>query len=200
MGTVISRTAGRPRSDAATDTILSCALVLLAQHGYARMSTAEVAKAARASKATLYRRWPSKHALAAEAIRHALREANPATPDTGDVRADLTTVLEKLIGALSAGPLGPAIRAVISDAAYEPELSAALREVTTEARERGPMRPLLERARDQGLLAHDVSLDLLLDMTLGAPYFQLIVRQIAPSPALARDLVRQLLGTPETAT
>lgn len=198
MGTVSERAVGRPRSDEATDAILTATLRLLAANGYAGTSTAEVAAEARASKATLYRRWPSKHALVAEAIRHALRRANPVTPDTGDVAEDLVQVMEKLIGALSASPLGGAIRAVISEAAHEPSLSAAMREVTTEAREKGPMRPLLERARDQGRLAADADIDLLLDTALGVPYFQLLVRQTLPSPALARPLAAQILRNPET--
>jgi len=197
MGTQLERTVGRPRSDEATDAILTATLRLLAARGYAGASTADVAAEARASKATLYRRWPSKHALVAEAIRHALRRANPVTPDTGDVVEDLVQVMEKLIGAMSASPLGGAIRAVISEAAYEPSLSQALREVTTEARENGPMRPLLERARHQGLLPAGADIDLLLDTALGAPYFQLLVRQTLPSPAMARPLVALIFSHTE---
>ena len=40
-------------------------------------------------------------------------------------------MLENLIRALSQTPLGGAIRSVVSDAAHQPELSAALQAVTT---------------------------------------------------------------------
>lgn len=184
---------GRPRDPDATAAILSATLTLLAQRGYGATSTAGVAALARASKATIYRRWPSKHALVAEAIRHGLRTANPVAPRTGDPREDLVLVMENLIRALSDTPLGGAIRSVTSEAAHAPELSAALQAVTTEAREAGPMRPLLVEARDRGLLPTDADIDLLLDLILGAPYFQLIVRQVAPRPAQARALVDQFL-------
>lgn len=194
MSTLIASTpVGRPRDPETTSAILSATLTLLAERGYAATSTAEVAAAARASKATIYRRWPSKFALVADAIRHGIRTANPATPRTGDPRNDLVLVLENLIRALSDTPLGGAIRSVVSDAAHEPELSAALQAVTTEAREAGPMRPLLLEARDQGLLPADADIGLLLDLVLGAPYFQLIVRQVSPRPELARALVDQFL-------
>ena len=198
MGTVTaSAVVGRPRDPETTAAILSATLTLLAQRGYAASSTAEVAALARASKATIYRRWPSKFALVADAIRHGIRNANPATPQTGDPREDLVLVLENLIRALSQTPLGGAIRSVVSDAAHEPELSAALQAVTTEAREAGPMRPLLLQARERGLLPADADIDLLLDLILGAPYFQLIVRQAPPRPGLARALVDQFLKPSE---
>lgn len=194
MGTHIKNlVAGRPRDAEATATILAATLNLLAERGYAATSTAAVAELARASKATLYRRWPSKFALVADAIRHGIRAANPRTASTGSPREDLVLVLENQIRALSETPLGGAIRSVVSEAAHESELSRALQAVTTEAREAGPMRPLLLAAREQGLLPPDADIDLLLDLLLGAPYFQLIVRQVPPRPEQARALVDQFL-------
>lgn len=192
MGTVTAP-AGRPRDTDATAAILAATLRLLATRGYAATSTADVAAAARASKATLYRRWPSKFALVAEAIRHGIRAANPTTPVSGDPREGLVQVLANLIRALTETPLGGAVRAVVSDAAHEPQLSAALDEVTSDARERGPLRPLLLACRDRGLLPADADIELIIDLMLGAPYFQLIVRQIPPNPELARALVDQFL-------
>ena len=126
MSTDIAPTSpGRPRDEDATAAILTATLRLLAAQGYDGTSTADVAAAARASKATVYRRWPSKVALVAEAIQQGLREAHEAPVLTGDVRADLAEALAAKMRALSDGPLGGAIRAVISHAAHEPELSAA---------------------------------------------------------------------------
>lgn len=187
---------GRPRDPDATAAILDATLRLLAERGYAAMSTAEVALVARASKATIYRRWPSKFALVADAIRHGIRTANPVTPRTGDPREDLILVLENLIRALAETPLGGAIRAVISDAAHEPQLSAAMEEVTTAARVHGPMRPLVLEIQAHGLLTRDADIDQVLDLMLGAPYFQLLVRQIPPRPEQARALVDQLIPLP----
>lgn len=195
MGTV-TPLMGRPRDPQATAAILDAMLWLLADRGYAATSTADVAARARASKATLYRRWPSKPALAAEAIRHGIRAANPVEPSGDDPREDLVQVLENLIRAMAQTPLGGAIRSVISDAAHESELSAAMEEVTTAARIHGPMRPLVLAAKARGLLAADADVDLTLDLLLGAPYFQLLVRQVAPDPAQARALVDHLIPPP----
>ena len=67
----ISTGPGRPRDEEATAAILAATLRLLAARGYAGTSTSDIAAAARASKATVYRRWPSKPALFAQAaLRH----------------------------------------------------------------------------------------------------------------------------------
>ena len=85
---------------------------------------------------------------------------------------------------------------MISDAAHEPQLSAAMEEVTTAARVHGPMRPLVLEIQAQGLLTRDADIDQVLDLMLGAPYFQLLVRQIPPRPEQARALVDQLIPLP----
>lgn len=197
MGTAIlpaERRAGRPRDEAAGAVILDATLRLLAERGYHGMSTAAVAAAARASKATVYRRWPSKFALVAAAIERGLQQAAGGAGRTGDLRADFVAVLGAKMQALGAGPLGPAIRAVVSEAAYEPELSAAMRRVTDMIRERGPLRRLVEEAMDQGLVARDADIALLLDLLLGPPFFQLLVLQTPPDPRQAPALVDQVLG------
>ena len=84
--------------------------------------------------------------------------------------------------------------AVISHAAHEPELSAATALILAGAREHGALRPLVEEARRQGLVAPDADVGLLLDLLLGAPFFQLLVRQVRPDPSSAKALVDLLLG------
>lgn len=178
---------GRPRDPDATQAILSHTLRLLAERGYVGMSTADVAAAARASKATVYRRWPSKFALVAAAIQHGLRLAASPAPTSGDPREDIVLLIAGKMTALADGPLGGAIRAVVSHAAHEPELSAALRAMTDHEREHGPLRPLVEQ------LAPGRDIDLMLDLLLGLPFFQLLIRQTPPDPAQARALVAQVL-------
>lgn len=190
---IISPGPGRPRDEDATASILAATLRLLAERGYDGMSTADVAAAARASKATVYRRWPSKAALVAEAVLRGLRAAHAAPARTGDVREDLARVLEAKMAALSEGPLGGAIAAVVSHAAHEPELAAAMESVNAGAREHSALIPLIEEAKHQGLAAADADTGLMLDMLLGAAFFPLLVRQVPPEPGDARALVALLL-------
>ena len=73
------------RRDAA---ICDATLALLAEVGYDRMSMDAVAARAKASKATIYRRWPGKQELVLDAVRS--RAPGMAVPeDTGSLRGDL---------------------------------------------------------------------------------------------------------------
>jgi AcrR family transcriptional regulator len=70
--------------------ILAAALDVLADVGYDRLTMDAVATRARASKATLYRRWSSKVHLVIDAL---LLQKEPASiPDTGTLRGDLLAV------------------------------------------------------------------------------------------------------------
>jgi AcrR family transcriptional regulator len=86
---------------------------LLSEVGYDRMSVEAVADRARASKATVYRRWSGKAALVEAAIRRYAGTAVAPLEPTGDLRADLLALVnglrESLLGqdaALILGLLG----------------------------------------------------------------------------------------------
>lgn len=197
MGTQIeNRPAGRPRNDDATGAILSAMLRLLGERGYHGASTAALAAAARVSKATVYRRWPSKFTLVAAAIQNGLALAAHATPPSDDVRSDLVRIMAAKMTALGEGPLGPAIRAVISEAAQEPELAAAMRRMTDQLRDAGPLHGLVARALREGVLPPDTDIGLTLDLLLGPPFFQLLVLQSPPDPRQAPALVDRVLSLP----
>src|SRR5262245_6818537 len=59
---------GRPRSDAAHRAMLYAAREELVEHGFTRFRLEHVAARAGVGKSTLYRRWPSKEALAQELL------------------------------------------------------------------------------------------------------------------------------------
>src|SRR3954466_9997578 len=83
--------AARPRIEGDREQeILDAAIQVLAEVGYDRLTMDAVAAKAKASKATLYRRWTSKVSLVIEALQH---EKGPNTPpDTGSLRGDLQQV------------------------------------------------------------------------------------------------------------
>jgi AcrR family transcriptional regulator len=67
--------------------ILEAALDVLADVGYDRLTMDAVATRAKASKATLYRRWSSKAGLVIDALL--AQKGAPEVPDTGSLREDL---------------------------------------------------------------------------------------------------------------
>ena len=83
-------TRGRPRDAQRGKEILRATQELLVEHGFEELSMDAVAARAGASKATLYRRWPSKDELVAAALEGFAWDA--PVPDTGDLRSDLVAL------------------------------------------------------------------------------------------------------------
>lgn len=80
----------RPRVEGdREEQILEVTIDLLIELGYHRLTLDAVAREARASKATLYRRWESKPALVIDALIKAKDMPDPELPDTGSLRGDL---------------------------------------------------------------------------------------------------------------
>src|SRR5436190_8711493 len=108
--------AGRPRSPECDHAILDAALAEYAANGLDGMSVDAVAARAGVSKATIYRRYPSKAMLVAAAALKAADEQAPIA-DTGSVRGDLTTALRNLRRLLDDPVVGAAKRMLLVDAA-----------------------------------------------------------------------------------
>lgn len=82
-----SRAPGRPVNAAIDDQLLRATQDLLIEVGFERLTMDAVAQRCGASKATIYRRWPGKIALAVAAAAQLLTTTR--VPDTGDLREDL---------------------------------------------------------------------------------------------------------------
>jgi AcrR family transcriptional regulator len=91
---------GRPRDEAREQAILEAAVELLTEVGYDAMSIEAVAVRARSSKATIYRRWPGKAELVADAIRRRTEPVLEALPDTGSLRGDLLMLAERMFAGI----------------------------------------------------------------------------------------------------
>lgn len=80
----------RPRVEGERELeILEAALASLGELGYDKLSFDAVAQGAKASKATLYRRWPTKVDLVVDALQLMLGVEADRYPDTGSLRSDL---------------------------------------------------------------------------------------------------------------
>lgn len=87
---------GRKRDHSRDALILDAALEVLAEAGYEGMTVDMVAVRAKAGKATVYRRWPSKAELILAAVaRMKRRQADlDRLPDTGTLRGDLVAMIK----------------------------------------------------------------------------------------------------------
>jgi AcrR family transcriptional regulator len=87
---------GRKRDHTRDPEILAAALEVLAETGFDGMTIDMVATRAKAGKATLYRRWPSKNELVLDAVACMKQgDLEPTRlPDTGTLRGDLVAMIK----------------------------------------------------------------------------------------------------------
>lgn len=105
--------------------ILQVCAELLTEIGYERLTIDAVAARARASKATIYRRWPGKPALVTSAVRFITNADTYTVAYTGDLRTDLDTLLRELRDSLS--EKGSLFAGMMSAMQRDPELALLMR-------------------------------------------------------------------------
>lgn len=149
----------RRRGDALIDAIHAAVLAELTEGGYASLTMERVAERAGAGKASLYRRWNSRAELVRDTAYHSLRDADGA-PDTGSLRGDLVAALSQT-AALLTGPLGAALRAVLSETLADDRVE--MRELSL-GRGRRLMHDIVQRAVSRGEVRADAVTDLRLDV------------------------------------
>jgi len=110
-----SRGRGRPRRPEADAEILDAALTLLRAGGYRELSLDEVARRAGTAKSSIYRRWPSKAALAAEIVRSEM----PPPLEIVDIDVAVQA-FEEFLG----GALGGVVASLIGEAQENAETRA----------------------------------------------------------------------------
>jgi AcrR family transcriptional regulator len=115
----------RPRIEGAReDEILATTLRLLADVGYDRLTMDAVATAAKAGKATLYRRWTSKADLVVDAVSRAKTCPTPTAVDTGTLRGDLLAMSCGIGGLTDQVPMS-VLASLVTALPREPELADA---------------------------------------------------------------------------
>src|SRR5580698_5598099 len=105
------RAPGRPRSEPARLAILRSTLKLLGKKGFSELTIEAVAAHAGVGKATVYRWWPNKAALIADAFASSTTR-KLHFPDTGPAEKAFREQMERWIPIFNS-PLGKVIAAVI---------------------------------------------------------------------------------------
>ena len=184
---------GRPRSQRARNAILHSAAELLLERGLDSVSMDAVAEQAGVSKATIYRWWPTKEALALDALYAEWAEASTESPETGSLRGDLLALLLPWVHQLGKRPYARIMSALITRARSDPAFAAAYLERLMLPR-REVARVVLERARDRGELNLAVNIEVALDLLYGAVYHRLLHAHGPLNDEFVGDVVETILG------
>src|SRR5579863_5458857 len=120
------RPPGRPRSEEARLSILRSTLKLLARKGFSEFTIEAVAAHASVGKATVYRWWPDKAALIADAFSTSTT-SKLHFPDTGSVHTDMSQQMRQLVKILRSRR-GRIVSAMLGAGQSDSSLISAFRE------------------------------------------------------------------------
>ena len=195
----LEATLSRPRVEGDREVqILEAALEVLAEVGYDRLTMDAVALKAKASKATLYRRWNGKVSLIIEALHHHHQHGGPASPvDTGSLRGDLIASYCGT-GGLTEKPEVAAFGAILTAIMRDPEFAAAFRRDVV-APKLAASREMFERAIERGEIGSNVDIDLLAPALAGIVMHRLILVGEAPTEDVITSVIDQIILPAATA-
>ncbi len=168
------RPPGRPRSEQSRRAILRSTLKLLRKGGgFPELSIEAIAADANVGKTTVYRWWPTKAALVADAF-FASAEDELQFPNTGSVQRDMSLQMRRVIR-IFRSERGKVVAALLAGGQSDPELLEAFRERFLWPKRRQAYQTL-QRGIGRGELPTDSNLDVILDSLYGPIYMRFLIR------------------------
>ncbi|GAS90733.1 TetR/AcrR family transcriptional regulator [Mycolicibacterium brisbanense] len=176
------------RSDRIHQAILTATADLLDEGGFPATTVDAIAARSGASKATIYKHWPSRTAVAAEAFGTMMAQALPL-PDTGSTAGDLTEQVVR-VSAFYASARGDVFAQLLAACVDDPAGAAYFREYFLDGR-RAAITTLWQRGVTRG----DADPSLLIDDAIDILFGPLIFRRMTGHYALTEQHARQLAKT-----
>lgn len=160
-----------PRSVRARESVLAAAAELLGEGGLPAATIDAVSARSGVSKATVYKHWPSRTAVAAEAFGQLMARA-VELPDSGDAREDLREQVRQ-VAVFYSGPTGVVFAQLLAACVTDPEAAPYFRSYFLQRR-RDAVAELWDRAREQGLVRPSVTTEVATDLLFGPLIFRLM--------------------------
>ncbi|WP_165555948.1 TetR/AcrR family transcriptional regulator [Kribbella pittospori] len=151
------------RGEVREEAILGATLGLLAEIGYDRMSMDAIALRARASKATIYRRWSGKAELVVAAVERHTGQRMAERPDPGDLRADVLGTLQGMRDGLTGQDSG-LLLGLLTAMHHDEELARTVRARMVDDK-RQAFDPAIDRAVARGELPAAINRALLAELS-----------------------------------
>jgi AcrR family transcriptional regulator len=170
-------------------------LDLFIERGFDGTSIEQVARRAGVARLTVYRRWPSKEALLAQAIESARRQIPDAVSPTS-TDPPLKQLIETLMPQWVEALVNPRLRALtarlVGSSTSHPSLLATYWEHYMVPR-RQLACATLEQAVAEGMLAQDTDIDVLIDMMAGAVMYRALLQPGPPDEAELRRYLESVI-------
>lgn len=176
----------RPRSQKTHQLVLDATNELLREAGFAGVTIERLANRSGVSTATIYKHWPSKNAIVAEAFGRTATEALQI-PDGSDPLEDLVDCAVSSLTFHSTGG-GRVFFQLLAACSMEPSGAAYFQEYYLGPR-RETMLPLFTRAIEAGVIAEDLDINVAMDVVFGAAVFRLMRYSSALDEATIRKTI-----------
>lgn len=181
----------RPAEQVRADALRTVGGILLSE-GLGALSFERIARESGVSKATLYKWWPSVGVLALDGYFHEVQDTL-AFPNTGDIRADLTTQLHQFIELMTQTPAGRLLTELIGQSQTDPNLAAEYRRLYSSGRRQLAV-SRFSAAQEAGQIRADIDVRVLVDQIWGAVYNRLLVPDEPVTIQFGDALVSNLFG------
>lgn len=152
--------------------VLDATAALLDEAGYDSVTYDEIASRAGVHRTTVYRRWPSKPELVAEALDLHSEEAVPI-PDTGSLAGDLTALAAAVAANISSPGGARRSTSIVAAAAYSDELAATVHRFMS--RRVAITELVVDRAIERGELPADADPRLVIEILVGPIWFRFLL-------------------------
>lgn len=182
------RPRGRPPIDEGV--VLEAASRLVRRIGASAVTTQAIAEEAGVAKASLYRRWPTRAFLLAEALLLEIRRAAPLDESLPPGKSIINHV-SVFIRALG-GSLGGTLRGIIAECLSDPAAASTLRDIYLGQRREAAIR-IIERGMQCGDFAKTTQVEDRHDELYGAIFYRFLFQLGDLGEAAAERLVHDVL-------
>jgi AcrR family transcriptional regulator len=158
---------GRPLAPDRTDAILDAASELFDEVGFDQLTVQDIAQRAGVGLATLYRRWPTKHALLIDALG---RRQQQNTPQLDGPPLEVLRTLFGAVADSTMGEQGEFLPGLVTAIRADAELADTLLDDIID-----PLRAVIRAQLDEVLGPDHPQIDLLVDLVPGVCVFRALV-------------------------
>lgn len=184
------------RAERVRTAVLGATAGLLTEVGYEKLTIEEVAALAGVHKTTVYRRWPTKAELVADAARlHS--EENVPIPDTGTLLGDLQGLARSVVANIGSQGGAHRSRSIVAAASQSQELAASMHSFWAERL--AVSVPIIDRAIERGELPPETDAILIIETLIGPIWVRLLLTGEPINDELA-DSVAKLVAAGATAS
>lgn len=186
---------GRPRSEDVDLVILESVLDAIAEGGINTVTMEGVAQRAGVSKASLYRRFPTKAAMAIAAVER-MRQEIPTIPSQGSSYERLLFLMEAMRTGIHGSRYGRIMLAVISYSEERPELAQLVYDRILLPR-RLRVREIVEQGITNGEFPSTLNVDVVMPTLLGPMLYLGMWSMCDPQLGVnTEDILRSIMGLP----